>query len=447
MSASSSAETPGSLTTGRILRFWWPLASTWALMAIEGVFLAAVLGRMDAARDNLAAYGVAWARAILVEAPVIMLMSAATAMVKDAAGYRALWTFTLRVNAAITAVMILLVLPPVWDLVARGLGLNATVSALVHGALLFLLPWPAAIGDRRFHQGVLIRGRRTGPVAFGTALRVTSMVLTALGLARFTDLPGASVAGAALSTGVVVEMLAARTMAWPIVRRLRAEARALEGPVPERLTQRAVFHFYLPMALTSVIALASQPVITFFVSHAQRPLDSLAVLPVIHGLTFVFRAIGISYHEVAVALVGEHGEQYGPIRNVAVGLTLGVGLLMGAIAFTPLGTWWLRDVAGLDAALAAFARTPLQVFALLPSLSVVQHFQRALLVNVRSTGPMGSATAAELVALAVILAFAIHVAGLQGALAAAWATTLGRAIGLLWLWRPTRGAVAQYVGR
>ena len=60
------------LTTAAVLRFWWPLASTWLLMAAEGLFLAAVLARLAAPRENLAAYGVAFAFAIIVEAPVIV---------------------------------------------------------------------------------------------------------------------------------------------------------------------------------------------------------------------------------------------------------------------------------------------------------------------------------------------------------------------------------------
>jgi len=441
------ADAPPPLGVGRILRFWAPLASTWALMAVEGIFLAAVLARLDAPRENLAAHGVAFALAILVEAPVIMLMSASTALVKDAAGYLALGTFARRLNLGITVVMVLLVLPPVWNGVAFALDLDAVVAQLVHAALLFLLPWPAAIGDRRFHQGILIRGGKTGAVAVGTAFRLISMVGTAIGLGAFSSLPGAAVAGASLSTGVVVEMLAARFMARHLVRPLRVEARALTGPLPVHLTQREILRFYYPMAMTSVIALASQPVITFFMARAARPVDSLAVLPVIHGLTFLFRAIGISYHEVAVALMGDRGEQYVPVRNVAVGLTLGIGAVMGAIAFTPLGSWWLRDVAGLEPALAEFARLPLMVYALLPSLSVVQHFQRAQLVVGRDTGPMTGATAGELCALAAILIGAIQFGGLPGALAAAWATCGGRALGLVWLLGPSRRAVAGFVGR
>ena len=53
------------------------------MMASEGPFLAAIIARLPDPEFNLGAYGVTFALAILIEAPVIMLMSAATSIVKD----------------------------------------------------------------------------------------------------------------------------------------------------------------------------------------------------------------------------------------------------------------------------------------------------------------------------------------------------------------------------
>jgi hypothetical protein len=65
----------GDLTQPRIFRFWLPLAATWLMMAVEGPFLAAVIARLAEPTYNLAAYGVAFSLALVLEAPVIMLPS------------------------------------------------------------------------------------------------------------------------------------------------------------------------------------------------------------------------------------------------------------------------------------------------------------------------------------------------------------------------------------
>ena len=64
-----------------IILFWLPLAATWLMMAIEGPYIAAIVARMPAAAHSLAAYGVATALAWLIESPIMMLLSAATALV------------------------------------------------------------------------------------------------------------------------------------------------------------------------------------------------------------------------------------------------------------------------------------------------------------------------------------------------------------------------------
>ena len=60
------------------------------------------------------------------------------------------------------------------------------------------------------------------------------------------------------------------------------------------LSYREIFDFYLPLALTSTIALAVQPMVTFFMGQARFPLESLAVLPVVNSLVFIFRTPGLS---------------------------------------------------------------------------------------------------------------------------------------------------------
>ena len=157
------------MTYRRIFSFWVPLAGTWLMMAVEGPFLAAIIARLADPTENLAAYGVAFAVALLVESPVIMLLSAATALVTDRASYLALRRFTQTLNVVITAVMAIVLVPPVFNVLAYGLlNLPTDVANITYGALALLLPWPWAIGYRRFLQGTLVRhdmtrGSRTAP--------------------------------------------------------------------------------------------------------------------------------------------------------------------------------------------------------------------------------------------------------------------------------------------
>ena len=61
-----------TLTYRQIFAFWLPLAGTWIMMAVEGPYLAAIIARLGQPTTHLAAFGVAFAFAIIIEAPVIV---------------------------------------------------------------------------------------------------------------------------------------------------------------------------------------------------------------------------------------------------------------------------------------------------------------------------------------------------------------------------------------
>ena len=293
-----------------IFAFWAPLAATWVMMAVEGPYLAAVVARLPEPTLGLAAYGVAIAMAVLIEAPVIMLLSASTALVDDALSYRRLRTFAHGLNAFSTLLLLLVVVPPVHrGLMIGALGLPQDLAQLTYGALWCFLPWPAAIGYRRFWQGVLIRSGRTRLVAGGTVVRLIAMSTAAIGFAVFTELPGASVGASALSFGVVAEAVVARWMARGAIRALLDPADEAPGaadgapgageappvsadphdiaeigragvstadPAAEsaesgELRFSEIGRFYVPLALTSLIGIAIQPMLTFFMGRAASP--------------------------------------------------------------------------------------------------------------------------------------------------------------------------------
>ena len=430
--------TTAPLKTRRILVFWMPLAGTWLMMAVEGPFLAAVIARLPDAAPNLAAYGVAFAFAIIVESPVIMLMSASTALVNNRDSYLVFRRFTIALSALMTGVMLIIVMPPVFDTLASWLNLPVAVASLTHQALILMLPWPGAIGYRRLLQGLLIRHDMTRRVAYGTVVRLVTMCATAFFAAWWLSISGALVGALALSVAVVAEALAVRRMSRRAIRALM-DRRKTEG---QRLTLSTVVKFYVPLALSSFMAMGVQPMVTFFMGQSRMALESLAVLPVLNGLTFLFRSLGLSFQDASIALLGDHMEHYRPLRNVACTLAIVTSVCLAVIAYSPLSFLWFYDVSGLSIGLTEFAIPPLQILVLLPALSVLLSFQRALLVNARTTKVITSATAIEVAGIAMVLWIAIHYFNAIGVMAAVTAIVLGRICANILLmpacWRATR---------
>ena len=133
-----------NLSPGIIFLFWIPLALTWLMMGLEGPFVASVIARLQEAKLNLAAYGVALSVAFISEGPIIMLVSTATALVRNYPSYKKLLRFALVLNGLITFLLAILMIPEVFSFLADDVvGLPEEVSrlCLLVDALLSALAW------------------------------------------------------------------------------------------------------------------------------------------------------------------------------------------------------------------------------------------------------------------------------------------------------------------
>jgi len=426
-----------TLSTNKILRFWLPLAGTWLMMSLEGPFIAAIIARLTDPKFNLAAYGVTFSFALIIEAPVIMMMTASTTLVKDFQSLKKLRQFTWTLNVIITCLMLILLIPKFFFFITIELiGLPENVAQLTHIGTIIMIPWPGAIGFRRFYQGVLIRNHATRRVAYGTFVRLISMSATATGLFIFTSIPGVYIGTAALSSGVIMEAISTRIMVQPILKKLKNNE-SLTLP-QAGLSFRRISIFYYPLALTSMLTLGVHPLVTFFIGKSALALESLAVLPVVGSFVFLFRGVGLSFQEAAITLLGKSKENDRVIKRFAT--YLGIGLALGLIltAFTPLSRIWFSQVSGLSPILTTLALTPLMIMGIFPASTVLISFQRAILVQSGRTSPITGATLIEVFSIITVLYVAIIQFNMIGVTAAATAFVVGRMAANLYLYFQTR---------
>ena len=431
-----------TLSYKKIFLFWIPLAITWLMMSIEGPYLSALIARMGDPKYNLAAFGISFSFALIVEAPVIMLMSAATALVDSYNSFQKLKTFTYILNTVITLFMLVILIPSVFNFIAVDLiELPIEVVEITYWAFAALLPWPAAIGYRRFYQGILIRNNKTRLVTVGTFIRLITMSLTALILYLKFTFPGAVVASLSLSVGVTVEAIASKFMSLPVVEKIRSIKNTKND---KELSYKEIIDFYYPLALTSILSLGVHPFVTFLLGQSRMAIESLAVLPVINALVFIFRSVGLSYHEVFIALLGEKGEGYKPLRNF--GLLAGISsvILLTLITTTPLAQIWFHNISGLSIELTQLSILPAIIVSIMPGLTFFISVQRAIQVYSRNNSPLTLATIIEVVGIIVVLFVGIKVFDLVGVLAAAIAYVFGRSIANIYLLKSNREAIKNF---
>lgn len=427
-----------------ILKTWWPLAASWILMGMELPVLSAFVARLNDPKIHLAAYGgVVFPLALLIEAPIIMLLAASTALSKDWASYQKLRMYMLGSGAALTALHIFVAFTPFYYTVVGGLiGAPEEIIEPARIGLMIMTPWTWSIAYRRFNQGILIRFGHSGTIGIGTGIRLGVDAIVLITGLIVHDIPGIIVATSAVAAGVVAEALYVGVRVQPVLR-----TKLKPAPVVEpALTYRAFAKFYTPLALTSLMMLMVQPLGSAALSRMPRALDSLAVWPVVSGLIFMLRSMGVAFNEVVVARLDDPLSSRS-LRRFANLLTGFSTLLLLIFVTTPLANWWLQDITALDPALVRLARNGLWIGLLLPGLTTFQSWYQGVILNTRKTRAIPEAVFVFLIITSAVLAMGVFWQKIIGLYVSLGAVVLGSLIQTLWLGYRSRSAVENLYQR
>ncbi|MEJ2551345.1 MAG: hypothetical protein P8Z41_01770 [Anaerolineales bacterium] len=422
-----------------VFRTWWPLALSWMLMALELPVIGAAIARLPDPQINLAAWGgIVYPLALIVEAPIIMLLSASTALSKDWDSYLRIRKYMLWMAGGLTLLHVLVAFTPLYDLVVvRWIDAPAEIVEPARLGLRLLLPWTGAIAYRRFQQGVLIRCGHSGAVGTGTIVRLAADVsVIALGLIT-KRVSGIALAGLAMSSGVMSEALFNGLRVRPVLRDQLRHA----PPAAEALSLRSFLSFYVPLAMTSLLFLLIQPLGSAALSRMPQALESLAAWPVVSGLVFLLRSPGVAFNEVAVALLDEPDS--GPyLVRFALRLMGVMSVLLLLIVLTPISMFWFEKLTSLDADLARMAANALWFTLPLPAISVLVSWFQGVLLNARRTHAVTESVIFGLIVISSVLVSGV-VWGQAVGLYVGWlAFSLGMTAQVTWLWWRSRRSLS-----
>ena len=431
-----------------IFWLWLPLAISFELMMLEGPALQGAIGRLPDSALHLAAWGLMLQLSLLIESPVIMLLSTAIALVKDAGTFYALRRFMLNLLIGCTLLTAAIAFTPLFDLVAsRIMGQPAAIVAVTRPALRTMLLCTAAIGWRRFFQGILVRNGATRMVSWGTSVRLCAAITTAVSLTIWGKLPGVQVGACALMAAVLTEAVATTLFALPVVRAKVLPIQSEEAPP----TQREIWQFHLPLAATTVLTLLALPLTSAALARLPSPKETLAAWAVASMAVLVLRGWGLAIHEITVSQARDATTRPALYRFAwIVGLvTSGITALLVA---TPLLTVYFRSVVHLPTNLYDMARLGVGACVLLPLITALASWARGMLVAESATGKVYRGMGLNLALHGAALTAGVLLNG-NGMLVAAGAFTLAAFVEfgyLAWCVKQsaqtpqTRAVVAEY---
>jgi hypothetical protein len=415
-----------------MLALWVPLAASIVMMVLEPSIINIGLGRTADPELALAAYGIAFGLALLIEAPILMLLDASVARSTDREAFALVRRFTLGLGLLVTAIGLLVSFTPLYGLIVEELmNIPSDVAAQARPTTQILSFWSLPIAWRRAHQGVLIRAERTGVITAATGVRLATLAAgLTVGLWLLPE-RGSVVAGLAMVVSVTIE---AALITWATRSILRSVAfqpgRTPDGDPP--LTSRALWRFYRPLLVTTILRQTTRPLLNAGIAAAAMARASLAAWPVAWGLSILISGPAWSLQQLSTALATGPAA-YRRVRNFCMALSALFALLLGLVAFTPLYGLVMGGVYNLSPALQELARPAVQIMVIFPLVMGAQSLLRGLLIRGGCTGDVRSAMTANVLTLAGTLVAGVTLFAPTGVLLAAVAVMGGGLAELAWL--------------
>ena len=419
----------------QIFALWIPLAASMVMMVLEPSIINIGLGRTRLPELALAAYGIAAGLALLVEAPILMLIDASVAWATDRQVFALLRRFTLILGLLVTAVGLLVSVTPLYPLIVIDwMNIPTDVATEARPTLAILSFWPFPIAWRRTHQGVLVRAGQTTIITIATAIRLVALAAAMYGGLALWPQEGAVVAGLAMEVSVVVEALVITWATGQVLRSGRLPETTPEGEYPPQ-SLRAIWRAYSPLSTSSILRQTSRPLLNAGIAAALLPRASLAAWPVAWGLATLVAGPAWSLQQLTTALA-KNETSYRRVRDFGLALSASLSAILAVIAFTPLYSMIMGGIYNLSPELQELARPAIQMLAFLPLVMGLQSVLRGLLIRAGWTAPVRTAMWINVSVLAITLLVGALSGAVDGVTLAALATLAGGFAELIWLaWR------------
>lgn len=424
----------------RFTLFLLPLVVTIFVQEISVQWITGGLARLPMSIEALAAFGLAFGLSSFLTGPLVYSKQMSMVLVERRQSFRTALGFMLVVIGLIMGLQALLASPGPGRLLI--LNLHHISLATAQGAqtiLLWLLLHPLLKGMSFFLAGPLIRNHLTRYVSFASVSGFVALALTVAILLQLPGLPAPStlLPVAALYAGQVCELLIIgfgvlrhRETIWNTRLHVRSETR--------NLTLMGVFRFFWPLAGIVLMQEFSRPLINLVTARQPDGELALAVLAVVYALgQWPYRWLNET-RTLAVSFL--HADpRFRAIRrfNAVAGLvSLSISLLL---FWTPVRTWMLVSVLGVDQEFAVLCHVPLMVFSGFSLVVTVRSYIQGLGLVERRTAAMVPSAPTRVAAIILALLL-LPLFGVQGATMGVTALLCGFAVETLTLVVMLRGS-------
>ena len=412
------------ITSSGFARFYVPLAATSLLLTATNPILAAALARSTDPTTALAGYSVAFAVCGVLYAPLLVVQQVVAARLLAEGSFSPVRRFAYLTGAVFSLLGALIAFTGLGDVVFSGVvGVGPEVLEEALRAMALLWPVPFLTAVRAAHQGRLVAGHRTKPIAGATGIRTGILAVVAFALA--TTGGGAWLGAVAFTVGLAVEALVVMLSPTPHVV-LEREDCEVDG--------ENVARFSAPLMVNVLLWWATPLIINAVLARTANPDPSLAAFAVVEAFAwFVTAPVGQLQH-ASIALV-ECPETHKRVRGWGGVLAAAMVSMLLLLSLPQVREPLFRVVFALESDLTALAGAALPLAATYPFLYAVRQYYQGLFVRSGQTALVGIGAVLRVTAVLIAAFLCVHEMGHQGAILGVGLSAFGMTVEGLFLER------------
>ena len=399
------------LTLGRFLRFYAPLAATSLLLTATTPLLTSAMSRSVNPAIALAGFGVAFSFCGVLYSPLLVGQQVAAAKLMSGSRFGPIQRLWLRIGIVLSLVAVAVGFSPLGVVVFSGLmGVSGDIFDEARAAIVLLAPVPLLTALRAVHQGRLVAGHRTDPIALATGARTAVLALVAVALTVATP-GGAWVGAAAFSLGLLVETI--------LVTGARAGADgayhpvAVEGVEPV-VTDDRLLRFSTPLMLNVLLWWSTPVLINSVLARSPFPAEAIAAFFVVEAVAWFLAAPVGQYQFLSIGLV-DCRRAHRAVQKWSLVLATAVALVVALVAVPRVRQAVLGAVFGLDSGLLSDIGAALPFAAAYPLLYGHRQYYQGLFTRCGRSDAVGWGAVLRVVTVLVVAVSGLGPLGYAGA--------------------------------
>jgi hypothetical protein len=340
----------------RMISFYIPLGASALLASLTHIIISSVLARSSEPEVTISGYAIALGLAFILEQTISLLRQTSAKFVRDQRSFSEMVKMVGWIVGVLLAINILVAWSPLGILLFKHLYgvkeayLDSTMDA--YRILMFVCVFSAV---RSLYQGIIIRQLRTKWMTIGMVVRLLVMALMSWGMITFGWTDDSRYGAILFLVGMAIES----AVAW-------YEGRSLQRRLPEQeqdysITnwRRDFFPFYVPLLYGSMIGIVLGPATQKTMSVGTEPVIAIAAFAVAGHISNLVSSFCSFTHQLVLNFYEQDKRR---VQWLTASLSILSAVVLGSIAWTPLGDFILRRLIGIEGELLLASSAILSYF-------------------------------------------------------------------------------------